>query len=383
MTTEQERLEQELAETRRLIRCKTLEKCPNPQWKLICDETIEHKGQNFNRKLWVAVCGGSVRYTEDLREGKRVYNVERFELKPESWVKEKALTLDCSRIVSDTYDTQEEAIKRVEFHKESIKPFWWKVKGKSEESKMEDLTLITEEKEYEPGYSNPETTVENNYNKELEQLRTDLREGAISEENYKRAVMEVLERKHAKTITGSNPGVYTIDGIEVTIKYIHPGVHEVSFLAPKELSEETLDKIDKLIKEKTGIASMGSNPTGDKISTFHSLMLHAVAEMYGPGGIVIDEAKARATPCSCVEYKPGKYWCTSPGVVGALTDEQEKIYCNPREVIDKPGIKERMAKWQECVTKSREAMPPVDGQTRLEIYLDSMSKCLTKAGLGE
>ncbi len=118
-----------------------------------------------------------------------------------------------------------------------------------------------------------------------------------------------------------------------------------------------------------------------EVSEFHELMLHAIAEMYGPGGIVVNEAKAKATPCHCVEYKPEKYWCTSPGVVGALTDEQEKIYCNPREIVERPAIKERMVKWQECVTRSREAMPPTDGRTRLEVFLTSMSDCLAEAGI--
>lgn len=132
MTTEHEKMEQELAEVRRLSRCKTLEKCPDPRWKLIRDETIEHKGEAFNRKLWVAVCGGAVEYTEGLSEGKRVCLVERFELKPESWAKEKILAWPCSQIVSDTYETPKEAMGRVDFHKESIKPFWYKVKKEIE-----------------------------------------------------------------------------------------------------------------------------------------------------------------------------------------------------------------------------------------------------------
>jgi len=128
MANEEERMEQELALARRLVRCKTLEKCPEPQWKLIRDETMEHKGQVFNRKLWVAICGGAVEYTEGFSEGKKVYQVERFELKPESWQKETVIAPPCSIIVSDRYDTPEEAKKQVDFHKESIKPFWWKIK---------------------------------------------------------------------------------------------------------------------------------------------------------------------------------------------------------------------------------------------------------------
>lgn len=130
MTTEHDRMEQELAEFRRLARCKMLEKCPDPRWKIIRDETKEYKGETFNRKLWVAICGGALEYTETLSpEGKRAYLVERFELEPKSWLKEQVIAPECSVIVSDTYDTPKEAMERVEFHKESITPFWWKVKG--------------------------------------------------------------------------------------------------------------------------------------------------------------------------------------------------------------------------------------------------------------
>jgi len=173
------------------------------------------------------------------------------------------------------------------------------------------------------------------------------------------------------------------------------------------------DALERHIKDKHPTKSNPGEPQG---SNFHSLMLHAVAEMYGPGGIVVDEVKARATSCECVEYKPakyiavdnafnranypeeigkvydsppsyvavekveGKFWCTSKGVVGALTDEQERIYCNPREMVERPGVKERMIKWVEAVDICRAQLPPTDGRTRLEVYLNCMSKELTKAG---
>lgn len=124
-----------------------------------------------------------------------------------------------------------------------------------------------------------------------------------------------------------------------------------------------------------------SEPGEFQDSMFHRLMLHAVAEMEGGGGIVIDEETAKATPCRCVEYKPEKYLCWSPGIIGALTDVQEGLYCNPREMIERPGTVERMKEWQACVTKSREALPPTDGATRLEMFLSSMSECLSKAGI--
>lgn len=193
---------------------------------------------------------------------------------------------------------------------------------------MEELTLITEEKEYEPGYS------------------------------------------------GAGEGVMTKEQIRERIEELEAKVY-----FEEKLSDEEERELAELIRK------IESNPTEPLheptpgFSTFHSLMLHAVAEMEGGGGIVVDEEVAKATPCRCVEYKPGKYLCWSRGIVGALTDVQEGLYCNPREMIERPGTIERMTKWQECVTKSREALPPTNGATRLEMYLSSMSKCLKEAGI--
>lgn len=219
--------------------------------------------------------------------------------------------------------------------------------------------------ELRPTSSNPGEPQD--YERELEQLRKDLHEGAISEENYKKAVKEILARKHQSI--SSNPGELTTvqcpicgDVIEV------PGYDAIT----------RSEALKRHLETKHSSTSNPGEPIG---SNFHSLMLHAVAEMYGPGGIVVDEAKAKATSCQCVEYKPSKLWCTSKGVVGALTDEQEKIYCNPMEMVERPGVKERLTKWGEAVKICRAKLPPTDGRTRLEIYLDCMSKELTKAGV--
>ncbi|MBA7666588.1 hypothetical protein ES703_74669 [subsurface metagenome] len=390
--TEKDRLELELAETRRLTKCKILEKCPDPRWKLIRDETIEHKGQVFNRKLWVAICGGAVEYTEGLVEGKRVYTVERFELYPSSWAKEKVIALPCSQIVSDRYDIPEEAMDRVKFHKESITPFWWKVKKGEMEVKMEELTLVTEEKEYEPGeyepgYSNSETAAGSNPGERImtkEQMRERIEE-LEAKVYFEEKLSDEEERELAELIRkiGSNPGEPIICSKCGSLIYRtgerYYDTPEGIFCyhcVPEIYRTSKYEKIHKPIHSGEPL-----HEPSPGFSNFHTLMLHAVAEMYGPGGIVVDEAKAKATPCSCTEYKPGKFWCTSKGVVGALTDKQEGLYCNPREIVERPGIKERMTKWGEAVEFCRGQLPPTDGRTRLEIYLDCMSKELTKAGI--
>lgn len=259
---------------------------------------------------------------------------------------------------------------------------------------MEELTLITEEREYTPEYSNPETIAGSN----------------PSEDNVEVYTSEIIPPEVAR-----DTGLHRDPQVEFR--------YTTYYLGP-DLGYFKRD-LQMLLRERTGNPNLvldayyirHSNPGEPTGSNFHSLMLHAVAEMYGPGGIVVDEAKARATSCECVEYKPakyiavdnafnranypeeigkvydsppsyvavekveGKYWCTSKGIVGALTDEQEKVYCNPRVMVEKPGMKERMVKWAEAVEICRAQLPPTDGRTRLEIYLDCMSKELKKAGV--
>lgn len=105
-----------------------------------------------------------------------------------------------------------------------------------------------------------------------------------------------------------------------------------------------------------------------------SLLLNSIPYAYGSPGIVVDEATARATPCRCVEYKPEKFLCWSPGVVGALTDEQEKLYCPTTEKIERPGIVERMRNWQEAVDICKAEIAEIAKGERLEPWLSCMSR---------
>jgi len=223
---------------------------------------------------------------------------------------------------------------------------------------MEELTLITEEKEYVPETTKPGMPQ--------------------TEEEWKKVEEERIAWEKAGKLAGeSNPGEPELKNATRIWTGEKHGISCV--LCGWSKFGDDMTKLEDAYKQHRCPAL--SNPGEPVGSNFHSLMLHAVAEMYGPGGIVLDEVKARATSCECVEYKPGKFWCTSKGVVGALSDEQEKIYCNPRVMVEKPGIKERMAKWAESVEICRAQLPPIDGQIRLEIYLDCMSKRLTKAGV--
>jgi len=283
---------------------------------------------------------------------------------------------------------------------------------------MQQLTLVTDEAEYVPVSSEPMT--------EEWKLRESIRDTVYG---LRQGVSEDEIREH---LTRNPKGKYWYEPEEV--EYILKRAKEEISSSPSSESNPELttvecpichevieipgyDSISRSEALKEHIEEKHTSYESSQGSEFHELMLHAVADMYGPGGVVLNEERAKATSCECVEYKPtkyiavdnafnranypeeigkvydsppsyvavekieGKYWCTSKGVVGALTDEQERIYCNPRVMVEKPALKERLTSFGEAVEYCRTQLPPTDGRTRLEIYLDCMSKELAKAGI--
>lgn len=112
-----------------------------------------------------------------------------------------------------------------------------------------------------------------------------------------------------------------------------------------------------------------------------TLMLHSVPYTEGSPGIVVNEALAEATPCRCIEYRPGKKLCFSRGVVGALADEQEKLYCHPEEKLESPGLEKRMEHWMESVTICKAEIAKVPPGERLKPWLLCMGRELKANGV--
>lgn len=105
-----------------------------------------------------------------------------------------------------------------------------------------------------------------------------------------------------------------------------------------------------------------------------SLMLHSVPYAYGSPGIVVNEAVAMATPCRCLEYRPGKKLCFSKGIIGALSDEQEAIYCPVTEKLESPGIEKRLAGWMDAVETCKAEIAHIPKGERLEPWLSCMGR---------
>ena len=115
-----------------------------------------------------------------------------------------------------------------------------------------------------------------------------------------------------------------------------------------------------------------------------SLMLHSLPYLHGSPGVVVNEDRAKATPCKCVEYKPGKKLCWSPGIIGALTDEQEALYCPTTIAVERPGTVSRMEKWQEAVDTCKieiASIPEEKGEERVTEWLNCMSRELKARGV--
>lgn len=108
-----------------------------------------------------------------------------------------------------------------------------------------------------------------------------------------------------------------------------------------------------------------------------TLLLHSIPYAYGSPGIVVNEALAKATPCRCIEYRPGKKLCFSKGIVGALSNEQERNYCPTVEGLESPGLKKRLEGWMESVETCKTEIAETPKGERLEPWLSCMSRELS------
>jgi len=120
----------------------------------------------------------------------------------------------------------------------------------------------------------------------------------------------------------------------------------------------------------------------EEMPSNHELLFHFGIEEAGSPGAVLDEATARATPCSCFTYK-GKDMCWSKGIVGLLAQDQQDIYCVAGKAYKpRPALTERYERFAEAAEeahKTIEAMPK--GMPRLEAWLGAMGKELSKRGI--
>jgi len=114
----------------------------------------------------------------------------------------------------------------------------------------------------------------------------------------------------------------------------------------------------------------------------HELLLHFGVEELASPGVVLDKARAKATPCSCFTYK-GKDLCWSKGIIGMLAADQQAIYCVAGKTYKaQPALTKRYETFAEAAEEAHkkiEAMP--SGMARLEAWLGAMGEELAKKGI--
>jgi len=114
----------------------------------------------------------------------------------------------------------------------------------------------------------------------------------------------------------------------------------------------------------------------------HEFLLHFGIHEVGSPALIVDEATARATPCTCFRYK-GKDLCWSRGAIGMLKQEEQAIYCVAGKTYkEQPKLKARYERFAEAAEEAHrkiETMPK--GRERLEVWLTEMGKSLEKRGI--
>jgi len=97
-------------------------------------------------------------------------------------------------------------------------------------------------------------------------------------------------------------------------------------------------------------------------------------------GIVINEERAKASPCKCFTYK-GKDYCYSPGIIGMLEAGQVPTYCPTKEYEVRPGIKQRFEEFAEAAEAAHERIEEIPKGERLIPWLTEMGKELRARGV--
>ncbi len=115
------------------------------------------------------------------------------------------------------------------------------------------------------------------------------------------------------------------------------------------------------------------------------MLLHFTEHAIEGAGLVVNEARARATPCNCFTYK-GREYCFSKGVIGMMSSEEnpEQIaeYCKVGKAYEvKPGIKERFETFASAAEAAHKGIEEIPKGERLVPWLSAMGEELEKRGI--
>ncbi|GAI93864.1 unnamed protein product [marine sediment metagenome] len=136
-------------------------------------------------------------------------------------------------------------------------------------------------------------------------------------------------------------------------------------MTPEEIDQVASKVAAKVLEE---VSPSVLDPAG------RGLLLHFTEhEMLG-GALIVNESKARASPCKIFTYK-GREYGFSPGAIGMLTGEQVEEYCKAGKTYEeKPAIKSRFEKFAEAREEAAKKAEGYEGTEKLKVIWSSMGE---------
>jgi hypothetical protein len=141
------------------------------------------------------------------------------------------------------------------------------------------------------------------------------------------------------------------------------------------MDEQEIERLANIIVVKLEETSLNNSYPA-------SLTVHILEHEVLGGGRVINEKKARATPCTCFSYE-GEEYCWSPGILGLLSSqknpEQITEYCALGKSPGGEGVKKRFAEIKSAVSEAHQEWQANGGS--LESWWDKIAKKMQEKGL--
>lgn len=145
--------------------------------------------------------------------------------------------------------------------------------------------------------------------------------------------------------------------------------------------EDIFDKVSKIQKTifkcslSPNFVDCWNKELGNVGATFSAMREMGVGE-FDPSledilidGIVVDEDKAKNTPCKCVVFN-GKELCWSPGIIGMLRQDQIAKYCPTKKYEEAPKLKAHLEEFKK-VAKETKGIPLAE---RIQIMKKELEK---------
>lgn len=143
------------------------------------------------------------------------------------------------------------------------------------------------------------------------------------------------------------------------------------------MTDEEIEKVANKVASKVleEVAPAILSPEGE------GLLMHYTEHAMNGHALIIDEARAKTSPCSCFSYK-GRDYCFTQGAIGMLTGQQQEEYCKAGKFPSVgPGARERFEKFAEAAEEAHKEIEDIPKGERLEPWLRAMGRELSERGV--